>query len=353
MQNTVGSGHDVAPRVAHRSATSVSDDPCPQRWRHEVPGDESALDPLRQWPQDVDHERWTSERQLFGDPDLGMSGADRGKAQYAKGIDAMVSGDSAAAGKAFQEAASLGHPGAWREIGIAVFHKLQPQLRIASRKLFERGAEGGDARCLCYLGLFCRTQKNSSGALVHYRAADAMGDAEGSRELGILLDRTGDTDGARAALERSRDRGSASGALALGAFLSSSASDIDRAEEAFRKATEMGHPKGPLLLADLLEEQRGNAAEAQHFRRIALEKAREHRALMESLEGPDYMARTERRVAESEKGLQATPSSGAASGSSCMVFVMAVVTFVLCVARAVSVLQNAEEGTSRRPGRRR
>lgn len=57
-----------------------------------MPEDESALQPLRQWPNDVSQELWRSRRQLFGDPDLGMSDADQGAAQYVTGIEAMGSG---------------------------------------------------------------------------------------------------------------------------------------------------------------------------------------------------------------------------------------------------------------------
>lgn len=297
-----------------------------------MPDDESALEPLLQWPNDVSQALWKSRRQLFGDPELGMADADQGAAQYVNGIEAMRSGDMDAAGKAFSEAASLGHPGALREIGEAVFHALPAgPLVFASAQLFEPGAEGGDARCLCWLGLFCRLQDNISGALVNYRAADAMGDPEGSRELGILLTKTGDLDGARAALERSRDRGSASGALALGFFLANNTSDFDRAEEAFRKADDMGHPKGALNVADLVEEQRGDTEQARDFRRIALEKARQHRVLMEALEGPDYLEKVQRYVNKSESPARA----GAASGSSCVLLLVAAVATAFGIAGAV------------------
>lgn len=301
-----------------------------------MPDDESALEPLLQWPNDVSQALWKSRRQLFGDPELGMADADQGAAQYVNGIEAMRSGDMDAAGKTFSEAASLGHPGALREIGDAVFHALSGPLKIASAQLFERGAEGGDARCLCWLGLLCRMNDNSSGALVNYRAADAMGDAEGSRELGILLVKTGDRDGARAALERSTDRGSASGALALGTFLANNTSHIDRAEEAFRKAADMGHPKGALNVADLVEEQRGDTEQARHFRRIALEKARQHRALMEDLEGPDYLEELQRYVNKSESPTRAGATSpGGASGSSCVLLLVAAVATAFGIAGAV------------------
>jgi TPR repeat protein len=171
---------------------------------------------------------------------------------------------------------------------------------------------------------------------VNYRAADAMGDAEGSRELGILLVKTGDLGGARSALERSRDRGSASGALALGFFLASNTSDIDRAEEAFRKAADMGHPKGAINVADLVEEQRGDTEQARHFRRIALEKARQRRALMEDLEGPDYLEELQRYVNKSESPARAAVTSpGGASGGSCVLLLAALVAMAFGVAGTV------------------
>ncbi|HWM54683.1 MAG TPA: hypothetical protein VNO20_04770 [Solirubrobacterales bacterium] len=290
-----------------------------------MPDEEDALEPLQQWPEKVSHELWRSQRQLFGDPDLGMPAAQDGDPQYRQGIGAMRAGDAAAAGEAFDKASALGHPGAWREIGIAVFNELPAPLKIASVPLFERGAEGGDARSMCYLGLFCRINDNQSGAIAHFRAADGAGDPEGSRELGILLEKTGDNEGARAALQRSRDRGSASGTLALGFFSLNKMSDVDGAESAFRKAAEMGHPKGAFNLAHLLED-RGDADQAERFRARTLENALQHRALLESMEGPGYIEKLEQVHAGR------TTATTAASGSSCMLLAMAMLGFVFGVA---------------------
>lgn len=292
-----------------------------------MPDEENALEPLQQWPENVNPEVWRSQRQLFGDPDLGMPTAQDGDAQYKQGIDAMRAGDAVAAGDAFGKASALGHPGAWREIGIAVFNELPAPLKIASVPLFERGAEGGDARSMCYLGLFCRINDNPSGAIAHFRAADGAGDPEGSRELGILLEKTGDNEGARAALQRSRDRGSASGALAFGLFLLNSESDVLGAKDAFREAADMGHPKGALNLAVLHERVLGDAGQAERFRTSGLESARQHHALMETNEGPEYLEKVEQEV-HSSRAAGATT----AGGSSCMLLVISVLGFVLSVA---------------------
>lgn len=291
-----------------------------------MPDEENALEPLQQWPENTSHELWRSQRQLFGDPDVGMPPQQDGDAQFKQGIEAMQAGDTTTAGEAFGKASALGHSGAWREIGIAVFNDLPASLKIASVPLFERGAEGGDARSMCYLGLFCRVNDNQSGAIAHFRAADDAGDPEGSRELGILLEKTGDNVGARAALQRARDRGSASGALAFGLFLLNSESDVPGAKDAFKEAADMGHPKGAFNLAVLHETALGDAGQVERLRASALESAKQHRELMESIDGPEYLEKLERKVRSS-----GTAGAGATSGSSCMLSVVAMLGFVFCV----------------------
>jgi TPR repeat protein len=246
----------------------------------------------------------------MGDPDQGMPRVTSGaQAQYERGLDHMRNGDVAAAGREFQSAADAGHPGAWREIGMAAIDDLGP-LAIATSPLFERGAGGGDGRSMAYLGGFRRVNDNPAGAMEFYRAADAAGDPEGSRELGIMLAKTGDVRGAQAALDRSIDRGSASGMLALGILLKNEVGDLAGAEDAFRRAATMGHPKGPLNLFSIYM-ARGDTSAAEIERERALELAREHESFLESIEGPDALNRVKAAVS--------TTSVAATSGSSCLV----------------------------------
>jgi TPR repeat protein len=245
----------------------------------------------------------------MGDPDQGMPRVTSdAQARYERGLEHMRDGDVAAAGREFRAAADDGHPGAWREIGMAALADLGP-LAIATSPLFERAAGGGDGRSMAYLGGFRRVNDNPSGAMELYRAADVAGDPEGSRELGIMLAKTGDIGGARAALERSSDRGSASGTLALGIVLKNEVGDMAGAEKAFRRAANMGHPKGPLNLFSLYM-ARGDADAAEIERARALDLAKEHEAFFQSVEGPDALDRLESAL---------STKSVAASGSSCLV----------------------------------
>jgi TPR repeat protein len=289
---------------------------------------ENPLGPLQQWPDNVDADRWRSERLLLGDPDRGSRGARQGQTEYEQGLAAMRDGDTRAAGKAFHAAAGRGHPGAMREIGLAIFHTLPVALKVAaSKEVFDRAATDGDGRALCYMGMFCRLDDNPSRALKYYRSADEAGDPEGSRELGILLAKRGEWVAAQAAFERAVDRGSASGALALGNFLEDHKSDIAGAQRAFRICAEMGHPKGAANLVRLLD-GRGSYEEAQRFRRIALENARQHRRLMESLEGPDFMTGFERAITS---GPSRATVAGTASTGSCMMAVLMMTALTLSI----------------------
>jgi TPR repeat protein len=267
-------------------------------------------------------EHWLSMREIFGDPDAGMpSGPNpEADAQYARGVTLLESGDVAAAEKAFQRADELGHAGAPRELSHWAMARDEGEQWPA---LLWRARERGDGRAAAIIGAGIPNEPEL--ALELLRFADEAGDCEGSRSLGLMLKASGDYDGAEKAFDRSDQRGSASGSLALGLFFRDERGDLVDAEAAFNRADRRGHPKGALNLIDIYVE-RGDLAAADGARERVLALAAKHATLFGEMQDPDF----ERYV----RGKGTLPAA-AAAGSGCLV---ALVPVALVAALALLAL---------------
>jgi len=84
------------------------------------------------------------------------------------------------------------------------------------------------------------------------RRADARGSAIGANNLGVLLERRGDLDGAEAAYRRADQRGDGTGTNTLG-FLLERRGDLAGAEAAYRRADERWNGRGTNNLGVVLE----------------------------------------------------------------------------------------------------
>jgi hypothetical protein len=72
---------------------------------------------------------------------------------------------------------------------------------------YRRADERGHATGACYLGVLLERRGDLEGAEAAFRRADERGFGAGAYNLGLLLKRRGDLEGAKAARERARDRG--------------------------------------------------------------------------------------------------------------------------------------------------
>lgn len=290
--------------------------------------DENALEPLQNWPENVSCAIWRSRRALFGDPDLGMPRGSGGEAEYQLGVRCMRDGDGAKAGVAFGKAADAGHAGAMREVADAVFWDLPASLKIAAAPLYERAADLGDARAMCSYAKFVQTGSNPDHALELFKRADDAGDSEGARERGIMLLAMGDKLNARQAMKRSRSRGSASGAFALGNLLEDEFDNREGALAEFRHATKLGHPKAAAQAFRLMW-AKGDEQGALEIEGEAMALAQEHRELFEQITGTDNFARDVESSMASMRGV--------AAGSSCLVSLVAPAVVVGAAVAAMAI----------------
>jgi tetratricopeptide (TPR) repeat protein len=95
-----------------------------------------------------------------------------------------------------------------------------------------------------------------------YRRADAVGDATGAFNLGVLLHERGDLRGAREAYERAERRGDADAAFNQGVLLYE-AGDPDGAAAAWRRCVARGHPRAAANLRFLMQRRGVPAAAAE------------------------------------------------------------------------------------------
>jgi tetratricopeptide (TPR) repeat protein len=103
--------------------------------------------------------------------------------------------------------------------------------------------EGGHSAGAYNLGVLLERRGDLEGAEAAYRRADEREHPAGALGLGVLLERRGDLEGAEAAFRRADQHGDADGAFNLGVMLQRR-QDLEGAEAAYRRADERGHRAG-------------------------------------------------------------------------------------------------------------
>ncbi len=131
----------------------------------------------------------------------------------------------------------------------------------SAQAAYERAADRGHAAAASNLGVLLDAQGDLAGAEAAYRRADERGDANGAFNLGVLLEEQGNLIGAEDAYRRADGRGHAPAASNLGVLLERQ-HDPASAEAAYRRADQQGDANGAFNLGMLLEEQ-GNPAGAE------------------------------------------------------------------------------------------
>lgn len=140
---------------------------------------------------------------------------------------------------------------------------------VLNRKGDEQGAEDayrradnlGNGGASYNLATLLRAQGKIEEAEAAYRRADERGSGIGAHDFGVFLQSQGRLEEAAAAFRRAFDRGSTASMSALGA-LSHEEGKFDEAEAAYRCADELGNSDGAYNLGMLLYE-RGDLKEAQ------------------------------------------------------------------------------------------
>lgn len=137
---------------------------------------------------------------------------------------------------------------------------------------YRRADECGHGPAACNLGVLLEEQHDTAGALAAYRRARQRGDANGSFNLGVLLEGQGDMAGALGAYRRADECGHGPAACNLGVLLEGQG-DATGAMTAYRRAAQRGDANGAFNLGALLEE-RGDVVGAV----AAYDRARQHEA---------------------------------------------------------------------------
>lgn len=185
---------------------------------------------------------------------------------------------------------------------------------------YRRGDERGDVNGSFNLGCLLAELGDAAGAQVALQRADERGDGAGASNLGLLLERQGDLDGALAAYRRADERGDAYGSFNLGLLLAGRG-DLPGARDAYRRAAHRGG-------AEVLECAARAEADAITAADVTAEATAEPVALMPG-EAPRVYARADDMgsVARDSMGRRARPDWVAA------VSVLALVGLVALVAR--------------------
>jgi peptidoglycan hydrolase-like protein with peptidoglycan-binding domain len=110
----------------------------------------------------------------------------------------------------------------------------------------------GDAEAAFNLGVLLERQRDRDGALAAYERADQLGNAAAACKVGVLLEERGELPAAEAAYRRAHDRGDANGAFNLGVLLEQRG-DTDGATSSYRRADKLGHAAAAGKLGVLLE----------------------------------------------------------------------------------------------------
>ena len=137
----------------------------------------------------------------------------------------------------------------------------------AAERAFRRGDDRGSAVAAFNLGTLLRRGKDMEGAEAAWRRADERGSAQAAYNLGVRLEEIGDVEAAEAAWRRADERGSGEAAYNLGRLLFKR-SDTDGAEAAWRRADDRGSAEAAHNLGVLLW-KRGDMQEAETVLRRA------------------------------------------------------------------------------------
>jgi peptidoglycan hydrolase-like protein with peptidoglycan-binding domain len=109
-----------------------------------------------------------------------------------------------------------------------------------------------DAEGALNLGALLERQRDRDGALAAYERADQLGNPAAACKLGVLLEEQGELPAAEAAYRRAQERGDANGAFNLGVLLEQRG-DTDGATNSYRRADKLGHAAAARKLGVLLE----------------------------------------------------------------------------------------------------
>jgi hypothetical protein len=129
--------------------------------------------------------------------------------------------------------------------------------RVAPEMADHRPDKRADANGSFNLGALLEAQGDLAGAEAAYRHADGCGHAAAATNLGVLLEQQGDLAGARAAYRRAGERGDANGSFNLGVLLEEQG-DLAGAKAAYARAGERDQTEvANMARAALLELRRG------------------------------------------------------------------------------------------------
>jgi TPR repeat protein len=131
---------------------------------------------------------------------------------------------------------------------------------------YQKAESLGEDRGTSNLGSLLNRCGDLDGAEKAFRRADERGNEGAANNLGVLLEQRGDLKNAEEAYRRADDRGSELGANNLGVLLEEQG-DLDGAENAFERAAERGSPDGAYGLGELLLRRDDLEGAAEAFRR--------------------------------------------------------------------------------------
>ncbi len=130
---------------------------------------------------------------------------------------------------------------------------------VGAMAAYGRADEYGHAPAACNLGVLLEEREQTTNALAAYRRAAQRGDANGAFNLGVLLEGQGDIAGALSAYRRADECGHGPAACNLGVLLEAQA-DTAGALAAYGRAAQRGDANGAFNLGALLEEHGEPAA---------------------------------------------------------------------------------------------